>query len=91
DELGGRQRAIELACELATLDRDRIRLQAVPHVAFFDRLRAAESTESPSAALAVPLSASLPGGPEDLLRLAGSALGLPEQGVLSLPWGLDWA
>ncbi|HEU0288179.1 MAG TPA: signal peptide peptidase SppA [Nocardioidaceae bacterium] len=91
DELGGRQRAIELACELATLDRDRIRLQAVPHVAFFDRLRAAESTESPSAALAVPLSASLPGGPEELLRLAGSALGLPERGVLSLPWGLDWA
>jgi protease IV len=91
DELGGRQRAVELACELATLDRDRIRIQAVPHVAFFDRLRSAESTESPSAALAAPLSTALPDGPEDLLRLAGSALGLPEPGVLSLPWRLHWA
>jgi protease IV len=91
DELGGRQRAVELVCELASLDRERIRVQAVPHLGFLERLRPAESSESPSAALVAPLSTALPDGPEDLIRLAGAALGLPGPGVLSLPWGLDWA
>jgi protease-4 len=91
DELGGRQRAVETACELASLDRDRVRLQTVPHVAFLDRLRPAESTESPAAALAASITTTLPDSPDDLLRLAGSALGLPGAGVLSLPWGLHWA
>jgi protease-4 len=88
DELGGRQRAVEIACELAHLDRERVRLQPVPHLPFLERLRPAESTESPAAVLAAPLSAVLPTGPEDLVRLAGDALGLATPGVLSLPWSL---
>lgn len=89
DELGGRQRAVEIACELASLSRDRVRLQPVPHLPFLERLRPAESTESPSAALATPATALIPDGPEDAVRLAASALGLPASaGVLSLPWHL---
>jgi protease-4 len=89
DELGGRQRAVEVACELANLDRERVRLQPVPHVPFIERLRPAESTESPAAALAVPFAATLPAGPEALVRAAATALGLPTAGVLSLPWRFE--
>jgi protease IV len=89
DELGGRQRAVEVACELASLDRDRIRLQAVPHVPFIERLRPAESTESPAAALAAPLTTAIPGSAEELVRTAAAAFGLPAAGVLSLPWRFD--
>ncbi len=86
DELGGRQRAVELACELAALDRDQIRLQPVPHVPFIERLRPSESTESPAAALAAPVGSLLPRDTDDLLRLAGDYMGLPIAGALSLPW-----
>jgi protease IV len=86
DELGGRQRAVELVCELARLDRDRIRLQPVPHIPFLERLRPSESTESPAAALAGPVGSLLPRDIDDLVRLAGDYLGLPLAGALSLPW-----
>lgn len=84
DELGGRQRAVQVACELAGLDRDRIRLSTVPHVPMLERFRPADSTRSPAASTA----AALPSGPEGLLSaLARDLLGgaLPG-GVLSLPW-----
>jgi protease-4 len=89
DELGGRQRAVEVACELAGLDRERVRLQPVPHVPFLERLRPAESSESPAAALAVPLTTAIPGSAEEVVRAAAGALGLPAAGVLSLPWRFD--
>ena len=79
DELGGRQRAVELVCELAGLDRDQNRLQAVPHLA-------SESTESPAAALGAPVASLLPRDTDDAIRLAGDYLGLPLAGVLSMPW-----
>jgi protease IV len=91
DELGGRQRAVEVACELARLDRSRVRLQPVPHLPFLERLRPAESTESPAAALAAPLAASVPGGLDDLMRMAAGRLGLATPGVLSLPWHFEIA
>ncbi len=86
DELGGRQRAVQVACELADLDRDRIRLVTVPQVPFLERLRPADSTRSP-AALSTAL---LPPGPEGLLgAVAGEVLGATmPHGVLSLPWSL---
>jgi protease-4 len=86
DEIGGRQRAVELACELAALDRDQIRLQPVPHVPLIERLRPSESTESPAAALAAPIGSLLPRDTDDLLRLAGDYMGVPIAGALSLPW-----
>jgi protease IV len=90
DELGGRQRAVELVCELAGLDRDQIRLQAVPHLTFIERLRPSESTESPAAALAAPVVGSLlPHDTDDLVRLVGAYLGLPIAGALSLPWRFE--
>ncbi|HYJ68853.1 MAG TPA: signal peptide peptidase SppA [Nocardioidaceae bacterium] len=89
DELGGRQRAVQLACELAGLARDQIRLQSVPHVPFIERLRPAESTESPAAAVAVSAASILPHSTDDLVRLAADFVGLPFAGALSLPWRFE--
>lgn len=86
DQLGGRRRAVQVACELAGLDPDRIRLSTLPHVSFLERLKPADSTRSAAAAT----TGSLPGGTEGLLAaMAGDVLGtaLPG-GVLSLPWTL---
>jgi protease-4 len=95
DEVGGRQRALQLACELAGLDPERVRLVPVPHVPWLERLKPAESTASPAAALVSSRSAFadvrelLDSGaaPETLILqlsqlVAGGAVG---GGVLSMP------
>jgi protease-4 len=96
DELGGRRRALELACELAGLDTERVKVQPVPHVPWMERLKPAESTAS-AAALAADLRAggNLDGarkllgsatGPEALLGgLADLLDGIADVGVLSAP------
>jgi protease-4 len=95
DELGGRRRALELACELADLDPERVRHVVVPHVAWLDRLKPAESTASPTSVGVLPgglladvrgLTESV-GGPEDVLAGLGHLLfdGLAGRGVLSMP------
>ncbi len=85
DELGGRQRAVQLACDLAGLDRERIRLVTMPQVPLLDHLRPADSTRSPAA-----VNALLPDEPERLLgAVVGELLGTAMPGgVLSLPWVL---
>lgn len=83
DELGGRQRAVQLACDLAALDRDRVRLVKTPRMSRLERLRPAESTQS-AAAAAVPL----PLNAEALLGSLTGALGMPH-GPLALPWTLS--
>ena len=95
DELGGRRRALELACELADLDPERVRHLAVPEVPWLERLKPAESTSSPTSMRAVPggfvadvrgLADSV-GGPEDVLARLGDLVcdGLAGRGVLSMP------
>jgi protease-4 len=95
DELGGRRRALELACGLADLDPERVRHVTVPHVAWLDRLKPAESTSSPtsmgvlSGGLLADVRALMgPGsGPEEVLAGLGNLLsdGLAGGGVLSMP------
>lgn len=54
DELGGRRRALELACEIGGLDPERVKVQAIPHASWVERLKPAESTAS-STSLAADL------------------------------------
>jgi protease-4 len=95
DEVGGRQRALQLACELAGLDPERVRLAPVPHVPWLERLKPAESTASPAAALVGSGSAladlrevlDSASGPETLIVQLGQLVtgGLAGGGVLSMP------
>ena len=81
DELGGFERAIQLACQRAGLDRDEIALTAAPHRSLLDRLRPPESTED----LAATAKAWTADG---LTSAIYAALGLPPSGVLTMP--LNW-
>jgi protease IV len=49
DELGGLDRAIELACRRANLDREDVAVRALPHRNLVDRLRPPQSTDDISA------------------------------------------
>jgi protease-4 len=84
DELGGRRRALELACELAGLDPERVKVQPVPHVPWMERLKPAESTASAAAFTASSATREL----DDLRALLGSATG-PESLLSGLADLLD--
>ncbi len=87
DTLGGLPDAIERAARRAGLRRDRVRVQALPHVTPFDRLRPADSSDSPTAAGANGLLAA-GAGVDGLLADLWQVLGGPGAGVLSVPG--DW-
>lgn len=79
DELGTWESAIELACERIGVDRDHVRVQQLPHLSWLDRLRPAESTESPHAA-------TLASPPGTALSMITAALGVGDRGLLTMPW-----
>lgn len=81
DELGGFEHALRLACNRAGLDRDNITVTAAPHRSLLDRLRPPESTED----LAATAKAWTADG---LTSTIYTALGLPPNGVLTMP--LNW-
>jgi protease-4 len=83
DELGGLERAIQLACERARLDRDEIALMAAPHRSLLDRIRPPESTED----LAMSAARWLPDA-DGLAASVYAVLGLPPVGVLTMP--MSW-
>ena len=78
DELGGLERAVEVACERAGVERAAVELRTMPRPKPLERLMPAENSESPTAA-------SLG---EGLLDGVLRAVGLPSYGVLSLP--VEW-
>jgi protease IV len=84
DELGGLSHAVDVACRLAGVDRDRAHVRPYPHVRPLQRLVPANNSESPVAAAAV-LGPGLEG--VAWLDQALAAAGLPH-GALSLPWRL---
>jgi protease-4 len=85
DHLGGTRLAVERACALAGLDPDDVRLPAPSPLEWLQRLRPAESSESPAAA-----RVALPTGPEALLEALASSVGIGvPHGVLSMPVGLS--
>ncbi|NED96937.1 signal peptide peptidase SppA [Phytoactinopolyspora alkaliphila] len=81
DELGGLSTAIRIARDRGRLpDRDDLSdVQGYPKVPFLERLRPAESSQSPAAA-----SSSL--NPWGTLAHLATALGLPAAGPLSMPF-----
>lgn len=85
DHLGGTRLALERACALAGLDPDRVRLPQPSSLEWLQRLRPAESSESPAAA-----SITVPAGPEALLAGLAASVGIAvPHGVLSMPWSSD--
>ncbi len=95
DTQGGLQTAVSAACRRADVDRERVLVRRYPHVGLLDRLRPAESSESPTAAhqpalgghaLSVPLACDDLASP--LLDWVYACLGV-RTGVLSLPWQLS--
>ncbi|TDO52433.1 protease-4 [Kribbella sp. VKM Ac-2527] len=81
DELGGFERALQLACTRAGLDRDHIALTVAPHRNLLARLRPPTSTDD-LAVTAAPLSF------DGVTESVYTALGLPPTGVLAMP--LSW-
>jgi protease IV len=83
DELGGLERAIQVACDRAGLDRQKVALRAAPHRSLIDRIKPPESTED----LAVASTAWLPDA-DGIAASVYAALGLPPAGVLTMP--MSW-
>jgi protease-4 len=84
DELGGLERAVEVACERAGLTRDAVDLRVMPKPTVFERFLPPDNSESPAAAGVLCEGIPL------LDRLLAGA-GLAPYGVLSLPvaWRLQ--
>lgn len=94
DHIGGLDTAIERACALAEVDRDKTTLRSMPAVPFVARFRPAANSESVSQA-AVARSASGLGALLTQLRSAGgvpldvvdaATAALAPVGVLTCPW-----
>lgn len=87
DELGGREAAIAHLCSRLGRERDDVVVAPWPALSLADRLRPAESSHAPAAALTAPLS-----GPEGWWGALSGALldtsGVP-LGALSLPWRIE--
>jgi protease-4 len=81
DTLGGLDEAVARAAQRAGTSRERVRVERVPHLRPLDRLRPAESSESAAAAL----WGRAGGATEALAADVLARLGLPADGVLTLP------
>lgn len=91
DELGGLERALELAKQHAGIAPDvEVDLRIVPRPSPLERLRQAESSEDPTAATARTASAeALALGAWGRLAPLAARLGLPAAGPLTLPGTWD--
>lgn len=79
DELGGLRAAIELACQKVEVDSEEVRVQQFPQLPMLARLKPADSSESPGAAMTA-------GPAPTLLEMVATALGVQQAGVLTMPW-----
>ncbi|GAA5025679.1 signal peptide peptidase SppA [Actinopolymorpha pittospori] len=82
DELGGFERALDIACSRVGLSREEATLRVTPRVSMVERLRGPESSEDLTATSAGILGIDTAQGPAQLLS---AALGLPRVGVLTAP------
>lgn len=87
DHLGGMDLAIDRACELAGLKRNRSQVKPYPALGPLDQFRPAVSTESAGQGAAAAALADLGGsaGFDALVQAAGQRLGLRLDGALSQP------
>ncbi|HIW29831.1 MAG TPA: signal peptide peptidase SppA [Candidatus Luteococcus avicola] len=95
DHLGGMDLAINRACALAGIGRDRVQITAAALPGMLERFRPAESSESvgaPSMAIPTTLPGAFAGATtgtlEELFGRLVSWSGLDYRGVLALPWTL---
>lgn len=91
DELGGLERAVELAAANAGIAREDVELRVMPKPKLFERFLPADNSESPAAASAVGLSGLLAGGERPAFERVLAASGIAPYGVLSMPvtWRLQ--
>ncbi len=82
DHLGGRDLAVDRACALAGLDRERVSVRPLPLLGLLERLQPAESSEQPGGLDAAVTDLT----PEGLLAGLAARLGLAPSGVLSVPY-----
>ncbi len=82
DELGGFERAVELACARVGIGRDEAEVRMVPRLGFLERMRPPDSSDDLSAAGARMWGGSGGRGPVELLA---QAMGVPRSGVLTAP------
>jgi protease IV len=91
DELGGLERALDLAASDAGVDREDVEVRVVPKPNLVERFLPADNSESPAAAAAPGMSGLLGGGGVPSFETLLAAAGLAPYGVLSLPvpWRLS--
>lgn len=82
DELGGFERAVELACARVGIGREEADVRTSPRLGFLERMRSPESSEDLSAAAATLVGPGALRGPVDVLT---AAFGVPRIGVLTAP------
>ncbi|MEQ7007802.1 signal peptide peptidase SppA [Actinopolymorpha sp. B17G11] len=82
DELGGFERALEIACAHVGISRDEADVRIAPRLGILERMRSPESSEDLAAAAATSVGPGALRGPVDLLT---AAFGVPRIGVLTTP------
>jgi protease IV len=82
DELGGFERALDLACARIGIARDEADVRMAPRLGIIERMRSPESSEDLAAAAATLVHPGALRGPVDLLT---AAFGVPRIGVLTAP------
>ncbi len=85
DEMGGLDRAVEIACARAGLARDKVNARPYPQVPLLQRIRPAESSAAASASQPTTMWDGAPSGTSDLLETLGQLLGVASGGPLMLP------
>ena len=85
DELGGLERAVELAATSAGIAREDVELRVMPRPKLFERFLPADNSESPAAAAALGVSGLLEGGGMPVFERVLATSGIAPYGVLSLP------
>lgn len=89
DEIGGLERAVEVACSRAGVARPEVELRVMPKPKLYERFMPAENSDSPAATGV--LLGGLAGGGLPLFERMLATTGLAPYGVLSLPvtWRLQ--
>ncbi|MEQ4206683.1 signal peptide peptidase SppA [Actinopolymorpha sp. B9G3] len=82
DELGGFERALEIACAHVGISRDEADVRIAPRLGILERMRSPESSEDLAAAAATSVGPGALRGAVDLLT---AAFGVPRIGVLTTP------
>ena len=85
DEMGGLDRAVEIACARAGLARNKVNARPYPQVPLLQRIRPAESSAAASASPTTTMWDGAPTGSSDLLVTLGQLLGVASGGPLMLP------